>query len=82
MSHFPKVTKCSSLEMSPTSHISVDGKWSEYGDWSNCSKNCGNGTQTRSRTCTNPAPAYKGKVCEGEYDQEQPCNVDPCPGEQ
>ena len=68
--------------MSPTSHISVDGKWSGYGDWSACSKNCGNGTQTRSRTCTDPTPANGGKDCEGESNQEQSCNEDPCPGEQ
>ena len=68
--------------MSPTSHISVDGKWSGYGDWSACSKNCGSGTQTRTRTRTDPAPANGGKECEGESEENQPCNENPCPGQQ
>jgi len=35
---------------------------------------CGGGTQTR--TCTNPAPAYDGKDCEGPDTQE--CNTQAC----
>lgn len=49
----------------------TDGGWSE---WSECSAICGGGIQTR--TCTNPAPLYGGKSCEGESQQE--CNVDSC----
>ena len=61
--------------------ISVDGGWSDYGDWSACSAECGGGTQTRSRTCSNPAPAHGGADCEGDAQQEQACNTDSCPGE-
>ena len=60
--------------------LSVDGGWSVFGDWSECSADCGGGTQTRSRTCTNPAPAHGGADCEGDAEQEQACNTDPCPG--
>merc|ERR1739848_610977 len=55
-----------------------DGGWTEYGDWSACSAECGGGTQTRTRTCTNPAPAHGGADCEGENEEIQECNTDHC----
>ena len=60
--------------------FSVDGGWTDYGDWGSCSEVCGGGTQTRSRTCTNPAPAHGGAECEGDADETRACNDDPCPG--
>lgn len=56
----------------------VNGSWSGFGGWSACSKNCGGGSQTRSRTCTNPAPAYGGADCEGADVETQSCNTNPC----
>ena len=40
------------------------GRWSS---WGICNKNCGSGTQTRSRrrTCTNPRPQNGGRNCYG-----------------
>ena len=62
-------------------HISVDGGWTDYEDWSDCSAECGGGTQTRSRTCTNPAPEHGGNKCEGEDKETRTCNTEHCPGE-
>ena len=59
---------------------SVDGKWTEFVDWSECSATCGGGTQTRTRTCTNPAPAHGGSDCQGESSETQDCNTQDCPG--
>ena len=44
---------------------------------------CGGGTQTRTKTCTHPAPAYGGADCVGEAETEtQTCNELPtCEGE-
>ena len=58
----------------------VDGDWSDWNEWSECSADCGEGTQTRSRTCSNPAPANGGAECEGDAVETQSCNSDPCPG--
>ena len=44
--------------------VVVDGGWSEWNSWSNCTKAVG-GIQTRKRECTNPEPAYGGKHCDG-----------------
>ena len=58
----------------------VDGGYSDYGDWSTCSAECGGGTRTRSRTCTNPAPAHGGADCVGDSTETRDCNMQGCPG--
>ena len=61
-------------------NFSVNGGWSEFGDWSACSEDCGGGTQTRTRTCTNPSPANGGAECQGEETETRDCNTQACPG--
>lgn len=56
----------------------VDGVWSDFSDWSECSSECCGGTQSRSRSCSNPAPANGGAECEGNAEETQTCNDDPC----
>lgn len=34
----------------------------------------------RTRSCTNPAPAYGGDICLGLHTEEALCNTQPCPG--
>ena len=58
----------------------VDGDYSDFGDWSVCSAECGGGTQTRTRTCTNPAPAHGGADCVGDSSETRECNTQACPG--
>lgn len=58
--------------------VYVDGAWSEWGSWSDCSATCGPGVQRRTRTCTNPAPANGGKDCPGAPAQKADC-VSECP---
>ncbi|KAI8497501.1 hypothetical protein Bbelb_248070 [Branchiostoma belcheri] len=53
----------------------VDGNWSDWGSWSSCSVTCGEGMWTRSRTCTNPAPANGGADCVGQAQESGTCNV-------
>ena len=61
-------------------YILVDGQWSGFGDWGECSVPCGGGIMPRRRTCDNPPPAYGGANCEGDDAEIQDCNIDPCPG--
>ena len=58
-------------------HDPVDGGWSDD-DWSECSAECGGGTQARNRTCTNPAPANGGADCVGEATEIQKCKTHFC----
>lgn len=56
--------------------VEGNGGWSDFGD---CSKTCGNGTQTR--TCTSPKPTNGGKECVGESTKvcknDKACNLTP-----
>ena len=58
--------------------VAVDGGWSEWSQFSPCSKTCGGGSITRFRNCNNPSPLNGGKNCPGEYFESQDCNTDPC----
>ncbi|XP_048241497.1 SCO-spondin-like isoform X8 [Haliotis rufescens] len=67
-----------------TQGCSVDGGWSVWTDTvAQCSVSCGGGSQlvTRTRTCTNPAPAYNGQYCVGDDRATftQACNTQGCP---
>jgi type II secretory pathway pseudopilin PulG len=57
---------------------SVNGGWSAWSAWSVCSQKCDGGTQTRTRTCTNPAPKYGGSYCPGPDTETQVCNTQSC----
>eukprot|EP00112_Aurelia_sp_Birch-Aquarium-sp1_P005424 Seg1616.5 transcript_id=Seg1616.5/GoldUCD/mRNA.D3Y31 product="MAM and LDL-receptor class A domain-containing protein 2" protein_id=Seg1616.5/GoldUCD/D3Y31 len=54
-------------------YCSVDGGWSEWSSWSNCSSKCETGLRTRSRTCTNPAPLGGGRQCHGQSSVTAQC---------
>ncbi|XP_062505321.1 A disintegrin and metalloproteinase with thrombospondin motifs adt-1-like isoform X3 [Corticium candelabrum] len=57
----------------------VDGGWTEWTDFSQCTKSCGFGSQIRSRTCTNPEPKHDGKPCFGPREEAIECTIDDCP---
>ncbi|XP_060592575.1 uncharacterized protein LOC132747263 isoform X3 [Ruditapes philippinarum] len=59
---------------------SVDGNWSDWGQWTTCSKLCGGGTRSQTRTCTNPSPANGGLPCPGDSSQAEDCNTNACAG--
>ncbi|XP_052220183.1 SCO-spondin-like isoform X8 [Dreissena polymorpha] len=59
----------------------IYGNWSNWSSWSTCDVTCANGHVTRTRTCTNPAPAHGGLTCVGDNSQKNTCTQNPCPGE-
>ncbi|XP_066596034.1 semaphorin 5c isoform X2 [Prorops nasuta] len=64
-----KVTNCT-----------VHGGWTSWSAWSACSQSCGFAMKTRRRTCTNPTPAFGGRVCVGHDHDEIMCiDLPPCP---
>lgn len=56
----------------------VNGGVREWNEWSKCSKTCGRGKKTRTRTCTNPTPSHGGANCKEELSEWQYCNPDSC----
>ena len=54
-------------------------EWSEYGEWSDCSKTCGGGEKSSTRTILQE-PINGGNECEGEDTKIEPCNENSCPG--
>ena len=56
----------------------INGGWSVWSSWGSCSASCGGGAQTRTRTCTNPAPANGGSSCSGSTSETQACNIHAC----
>ncbi|XP_067939915.1 coadhesin-like [Watersipora subatra] len=56
----------------------VNGGWSSWSPYSSCSKSCGGGVRTRTRTCTNPRPANGGQFCSGASTQSDRCNTQGC----
>ncbi|XP_004688211.1 PREDICTED: hemicentin-1 [Condylura cristata] len=57
----------------------VDGSWSEWSPWEECTRSCGRGNQTRVRTCNNPSAQHGGRPCEGNAVEIIMCNIRPCP---
>ncbi|XP_019636987.1 PREDICTED: SCO-spondin-like [Branchiostoma belcheri] len=64
----------------------IDGGWSEWEDYGDCSVTCGDGEVTQVRHCNNPSPAHGGADCTledgttGQIEhQTVSCNDGPCP---
>lgn len=57
---------------------SVDGVWSDWQQWSECTKSCDGGTQYRQRTCK--VPQFGGADCLGNNSESRLCNLQPCQG--
>jgi hypothetical protein len=56
----------------------VNGGWSAWGAYGNCSVSCGGGTQSHTRSCNNPSRAYGGVNCSGSTSESQSCNTQSC----
>ncbi|VDI26618.1 Hypothetical predicted protein, partial [Mytilus galloprovincialis] len=55
----------------------VDGYWTEWKSWSECSATCGYGNRNHSRTCIEPL--YEGTPCPGPDSEIEACNSFSCP---
>lgn len=69
---------CVGLDLEVT-NCTMNGGWTEWSDWSGCSKTCDVGMKQRRRTCGNPTPAFGGKKCIGQdVDSEYCDDLPPC----
>ena len=60
--------------------FSVNGKLSQWSNWTRCDKLCEHGKEKRYKTCSNPKPRCGGKNCDLSIcvEEERPCMY--CPG--
>lgn len=63
---------------SKSDDTAVDGGWSPWAVWSQCTKKCGKGFQHRKRDCTNPAPKNGGRLCGTRSYETRNCNKHKC----
>ncbi|XP_063157945.1 SCO-spondin-like [Candoia aspera] len=56
----------------------VNGQWSAWTPWSECSASCGLGLQNRYHFCTEPAPSGMGLPCLGPEREDKACQIQPC----
>ena len=56
----------------------IDGHWGKWSAWSTCTKTCGDGMSTRSRTCNNPLPQNGGNPCVGAATDTSSCKAKSC----
>ncbi|RUS78774.1 hypothetical protein EGW08_013458 [Elysia chlorotica] len=57
------------------SEAPVYGQWSDWTEWSQCTRTCGGGIQFRNRACTSTNDV---EACRGVYADAKSCNEDPC----
>ena len=57
----------------------VDGGWTDWTTWSECTVTCSGGEHSRSRECNNPVPQYGGNNCSGDSSEIEDCNTETCP---
>jgi len=64
-----------------TCGICVNGGYSNWTNFSECTKTCGGGQKYRKRLCDKPKPQNSGKNCSslGKPMESQTCNTDACP---
>lgn len=53
------------------------GGWKLWSLWGECTRDCGGGLQTRTRTCL-PTPGVEGGGCEGVLEEGRLCNRKAC----
>ena len=57
----------------------VDGMWTTWSSWKECTKTCGIGERTRLRDCRNPPPKNSGAYCVGPMSETEYCQSASCP---
>jgi hypothetical protein len=73
-------------EVCLSSEPTVDGSWSPWSTLDTPCVNvatgrlatCGGGVQMRYRSCSEPMPRCGGRVCDGDSQKQDPCNIDSC----
>ena len=55
-----------------------DDKFSKWVDWSTCTATCGDGSQSRFRTCEASGASNGDSDCLGHLEENRSCNTQDC----
>ncbi|PAA93683.1 hypothetical protein BOX15_Mlig024946g1 [Macrostomum lignano] len=69
---------CLDGECVPAGHGAIDGGWSQWSEWTNCTVDCGGGVRWRRRFCDNPRPRRGGSFCRGQRAMAETCSQASC----
>ena len=56
------------------------GSWDPWGEWSQCSASCGQGSRWRNRVCASSACGGDSKDCFGDPVESEVCKTADCQG--
>ena len=59
--------------------IGNPGEWTEWGNWTDCSRSCDWGFRTRQRECVSDLEGVGEPVCADSSVMSQLCRLEPCP---
>lgn len=71
--------ECVSLQAYLKNSSIVDGGWSDWSNWTECSRTCGGGVRSSFRVCNSPEPRNGGAYCLGQRQRYESCHVHSCP---
>ncbi|XP_053736524.1 adhesion G protein-coupled receptor B1-like isoform X2 [Synchiropus splendidus] len=69
---------CLPEEKESPKNTQANGGWSMWGQWAQCTSECGGGIQTRTRLCK--SVTEESNPCEGVLEEGRPCNSQDCQG--
>lgn len=61
-----------------TKNCPVDGKFSDWSSWTDCSATCGKGKRVKTRKCNSPRPSHGGRFCVGKTKERETCKNASC----
>lgn len=67
------------VHINRTALTPIDGGWSNWSEYSRCSRMCGGGVQSSTRSCDYPSPSNGGKYCIGTRIKYRSCYIQDCP---
>ena len=71
--------KCHECVFGNVSRCCKEGEWSNWGEWTACTKECGNETKSRNRTCSGfGSPGCPETGCSGNSVDEENCDHNDC----
>lgn len=84
--HDAKNRKATKVSCSSSYEGAIDGGFTDWTAWTQCSENthCLQGFKSRTRTCTNPPKANGGDDCVGLLEEKEDCptEADGCSGKE